>query len=91
MPPSGYYDKVSAALYALWRQPSKAELGGAFPTVDLTIIIDASGAVRSARVSRRSGNTAMDTSASTLTRQLRMLPKPPSGEMTLTVTLEVVE
>ncbi len=91
LPPSGYYDKVSAALYALWRQPSKAELGGKLPTVDLTITIDASGAVKVARVSRRSGNGTMDASALALTHRLRVLPKPPNGGMTLTVTLEVVE
>jgi len=90
-PPSNYYDRVSGVLHSIWRQPSKAELAGTFPTVDLTITVDASGRVSAARVSRRSGNAAMDASAAKLARDLRVLPPPPSGKLTFTVTLEVVE
>jgi len=90
-PPTNYYDKVSAMVYSLWRQPTKGDLGGSLPTVGLEITVDASGRVRAARLARRSGNAAMDASAARLAKALRELPKPPGGGLTFTVTLEVVE
>jgi TonB family protein len=86
-----YREKLYSAIYALWRQPSKAELNGLCPSTDISFTVNASGAVSNPRISRKSGNSAMDASVRRLIRDLRALPPPPRGRMSFTVTLEIVE
>ncbi len=86
-----YFDQVSAVIYQTWRQPSKSELGGRLPTVDVELSVGGDGAVVSSRIVRRSGIEAMDSSAADLLAKLKKLPTPPSGRTTITVTLEIIE
>ncbi|MCK5844771.1 MAG: TonB family protein, partial [Victivallales bacterium] len=58
---------------------------------DISFSVNASGVVVNPRISRRSGNAAMDASVRRLLRELRSLPLPPDGRMSFTVTLEITE
>jgi len=87
--PASYYDAVSVYLYDLWDQPGKAELKGLKPTVTVHISIDASGNVRSAQITKKSGNQAMDTSVEEMVSKLKTLPKPPQGAMEMDVSMEI--
>ncbi|HBC87006.1 MAG TPA: hypothetical protein DCZ94_08640 [Lentisphaeria bacterium] len=87
--PASYYDSVSVYLYELWKQPSQAELKGLKPTVTVHISIDATGNVRSAQITKKSGNSAMDISVNELLTSLKNLPKPPQGALELDVSLEI--
>jgi TonB family protein len=69
-----YYDAVSAALYGLWDQPSRAEVGGGRPTVTASITVDADGRVSRAGLSRGSGTRAMDASVVRVLKDLARLP-----------------
>ena len=89
--PAAYRDKLFAAVYRLWKQPSKPELKGQYPIVDITLTVHADGLVGNSRISQKSGNPAMDLSAYNLLKELKKLPPPPSGEMTFTVSLEIIE
>ena len=86
-----YQNKLYSAIYALWREPSKGELNGRYPTVDISFSVDSSGKVSNLRISRKSGVPAMDASVTRLLCDLRTLPRPPKGRMNFTVSLEIVD
>lgn len=86
-----YQNKLYSAIYALWREPSKGELNGRYPTVDISFSVDSSGKVSNPRISRKSGVPVMDASVARLIRDLRALPRPPKGRMNFTVSLEIVD
>jgi periplasmic protein TonB len=85
-----YFEKISALIYQSWQQPGQSELHGRYPVVDVEITVDASGRVVKSRIARKSGIAVMDQSAQKLLRELRTLPRPPSGKTTFTVSLEIV-
>jgi len=87
--PLDYYDKVSAYLYEVWKQPSKTELKGSRPKVAISITIDAGGRILSASIKSRSGIEAMDASVAELLKNLSSLPAPPGGGMSFDASLEI--
>jgi len=89
--PASYYETVASFLYQRWAQPGRAELGGRKPTVAVSLSLDASGRVKSASITRRSGIAPMDASVEALLAGLTTLPAPPNGAMTLSVNLEIVD
>ncbi len=86
-----YRDNLYTAIYHLWNQPARSELGGKYPIVDITLTVDSNGKVSKSRISQKSGVSAMDISVSRLLRDLKTLPSPPRGSMTFTVSLEIVD
>jgi TonB family protein len=86
-----YYERVSAFLYDIWNQPSKAELKGVKPTVSLFLKVDSSGKILSSSITRPSGISPMDASVNELLKTLDSIPPPPTGAMTLNVSLEVTD
>jgi TonB family protein len=88
---SNYRDKLYTAIYRLWDQPARSELGGKYPIVDITLTVESSGRVSSARISQKSGVRAMDVSVSRLLQKLKQLPPPSAGRMSFTVSLEIVD
>ena len=85
-----YFEKISALMYQQWQQPGQSELRGKYPVVDVEITVDGTGRIVKSRIVRKSGISVMDQSASKLLRELRRLPRPPSGKTTFTVSLEIV-
>ncbi|MCP4180044.1 MAG: TonB C-terminal domain-containing protein [bacterium] len=77
-----YYDKVRSSLYSLWKQPSRAAIGSSNPSVLISISVNSSGKVVSAKIIRKSGVSVMDRSVMKLLSSLSRLPKPPEGAMT---------
>ena len=88
---ANYRDKLYTAIYRLWNQPAKSELGGRYPVVDITLTVESSGRVSSARISHRSGVKAMDSSVDRLLKNLKRLPPPSAGRMQFTISLEIVD
>ena len=85
-----YFEKISALMYQSWQQPGQSELRGKYPVVDVEITVNGSGKILKSRIVRKSGVAVMDQSAQKLLRELRRLPRPPSGKTTFTVSLEIV-
>jgi len=88
---ASYRDKLYTAIYESWNQPARSELGGKYPVVDITLTVESNGRISSSRISQKSGLGAMDLSVKRLLGSLKKLPKPPSGRMTFTVSLEIVD
>jgi TonB family protein len=86
-----YFEQVSALMYQTWQQPNHSELRGKNPVVNIEITVDAYGRVLKSRIVQRSGVVAMDRSADKLLREIRKLPKPPTGKTTFTVSLEIIK
>jgi len=86
-----YMEKVSSIIYKIWEQPGKSELRGRQPTVDIKITVNSAGKIINSRIISKSGVSVMDISARRLLRDLTILPKPPNGTITFTVTLEIVD
>ena len=88
---ANYRDKLYTAIYKLWDQPARSELGGKYPVVDITMTVESNGRVSSSRISQKSGIKAMDSSVIRLLQKLKQLPPPSAGRMTFTVSLEIVD
>ena len=88
---ANYRDKLYTAIYRLWDQPARSELGGKYPIVDITITVESNGRVSSSRISQKSGINAMDASVVRLLQHLKQLPVPSAGRMTFTISLEIVD
>jgi TonB family protein len=71
-----YLETISAVLRNRWKQPAAAELGGRRPQTAVALEIAGDGHLRSARISKRSGVAAMDSSVEALLRGVRRLPPP---------------
>ncbi|MBP5183077.1 MAG: TonB C-terminal domain-containing protein [Lentisphaeria bacterium] len=84
----GYYEQVRVYLMRSWQQPNTAMLNNARPEVLVLIHVDASGRILSARITKRSGNSAMDSSVEDLLNRVKVLPKPPK-ELTFTVNVNI--
>ncbi len=85
-----YSEKISALMYQCWQQPGQSELHGKYPVVNVEITVNGSGKIVKSRIVKKSGIAIMDQSAKKLLRELRTLPRPPSGKTTFTVSLEIV-
>ena len=83
-----YYEKVRLTLMRSWKQPNRAQLNNRKPEVLLMIHVDASGRVISAKITKRSGNYAMDKSVEQMLEKVTVLPKPPK-EMNFTVNVNI--
>lgn len=86
-----YYDRVSAYLYQLWKQPNKSELQGKYPVVSVSMKFDKNGSIRSSRILKYSGNAVMDKSVAELLAGISSLPAPPQEITELDISLEIVE
>ena len=84
-----YYDSVSSVLYARWQQPDRSVFGSNLPVVNVKISVNANGRVLNYKITGLSGIQAMDQSVKNLLSSLRQLPAPPSGAMTIDVSLEL--
>ncbi|MBO4303973.1 MAG: TonB family protein [Lentisphaeria bacterium] len=84
----GYYEQVRVYLMRSWQQPNTALLNNARPEVQVLIQVDSSGRILSARITKRSGNNAMDVSVEDMLNKVKVLPKPPY-EMTFTVNVNI--
>lgn len=71
-----YLSTISAILRSRWDQPRAAELGGRRPVTVVALTIARDGRVTGAKISRKSGNSAMDVSVQTLLNGLTRLPPP---------------
>lgn len=85
-----YYEQVKNFLMRSWQQPNTALLNNTRPEVLVLISVDASGRITSAKILRRSGNSAMDSSVESLLESVKVLPKPPRA-MQFTVNVNIVE
>ena len=83
---SDYYSKVEAFLKRQWQQPSL--YNNEQLKVVVLLQVDKSGRVLQARIQKRSGVAAMDSSVEQLIRSLRVLPAPPQT-MQFDVTMEI--
>ena len=86
----GYYEQVRNFLMRSWQQPNTALLNNTRPEVRVLISVDASGRITSARILRRSGNNAMDSSVEALLQAVKVLPKPPRA-MQFTVDVNIID
>ena len=84
----GYYEQVRVYLMRSWQQPNTAMLNNTRPEVQLLIHVDASGRILSARITKRSGNSAMDSSVEDMLNKVKVLPRPPK-ELTFTVNVNI--
>ncbi|MBR2906380.1 MAG: TonB family protein [Lentisphaeria bacterium] len=85
-----YYEQVRNFLMRSWQQPNTALLNNTRPEVLVLINVDASGRITSAKILRRSGNNAMDSSVEALLQAVKVLPKPPRA-MQFTVNVNIVD
>ena len=83
-----YYEQVRVYLMRSWQQPNTAMLNNTRPEVLVLIHVDSSGRILSARITKRSGNNAMDSSVEDLLNKVKVLPKPPK-EMTFEVNVYI--
>lgn len=75
-------------LQSRWKQPPDSLLGGKRPSVDIVLTISASGKVQHSSIKRSSGVAAMDDSVKRLLAGLDILPRPPAGAVSITITLK---
>ena len=75
-------------LQSRWKQPPDSLLGGKRPSVDIVLTISASGKVQHSSIKRSSGVAAMDDSVKRLLTGLDILPRPPAGAVSITITLK---
>jgi colicin import membrane protein len=69
-----YFDLVSARLYEMWDQPTRASVGGGQPRVTVHVTVLPDGQVAATRIDRNSGVAAMDTSVAVVLKKLSRLP-----------------
>ena len=80
--------KLLPYLQSRWKQPPDSLLGGKRPSVDIVLTISASGKVQHSSIKRSSGVAAMDDSVKRLLAGLDILPRPPAGAVSITITLK---
>ncbi|MEI8078165.1 MAG: TonB family protein [bacterium] len=91
---ASYFADVTARLHEQWNQPSRSEVGDGQPRVVVSLTIASDGRVTSARVTNRSGRTAMDASVQELLSSLSRLAAPhdfgiTSSSLTIVVNFEL--
>jgi len=86
---ASYFNRVSEYIYGIWKQPTKAETGNRQQKVEIKVTVDSFGRVVSARVVKKSMNSAMNRSIDELLRNMKTLPVPPKGKSTFSIELEV--
>ncbi len=85
-----YYSRVASFLYGRWQQPNKELLGNAKPSVDVKVVVDASGRILSAAIVSKSGVMVMDSSVERLFAEVKSLPVPPKG-MEFTIKMIITD
>jgi TonB family protein len=86
---ASYFNRVSGYIYRIWRQPTKAETGNRPRKVEIKVTVDSFGRVISARIIRKSQNSAMNRSVEELLKNMKTLPAPPDGKAVFSIELEV--
>jgi len=89
-----WHAALSAELYRLWAQPSRADVGGGNPAVRVTLSITAEGRVVDARITGPSHVVPMTTSVKRLLDSLGTVPAPKSygvegSPIVITVTFKL--
>lgn len=87
-----FYAVVRVYIDGIWKEPGKAQLGGAKPVVVVEVSVDSYGKILSAEIIQRSNNIAMDTSVENLLKEIKKFPKaPPNGALKFTLTLDITD
>jgi len=84
-----YFNRISEYIYKIWKQPSKSETGHRSQIVEIEVRVDSSGRVLESKILRKSSNSAMNRSVSSLLRTMKSLPAPPNGKTSFSIELEV--
>lgn len=84
-----YTDQVGAYIKKLWETPPKNILGNQKPEVTIFLSIGADGRIIYSRIVSVSGVPVMDDSVKKLLEQLKSVPAPQNGPITLTLIMEI--
>ncbi len=88
-PSADYKKKLTGFVRSQWLPPSASEIGNAKLKAAITVEVAANGAVKSAKLSRTSGNRKMDATVTSLATRLRSRKAPAPGNGTVRVEIEL--
>jgi len=88
-PSADYKKKLTSFVRSQWLPPAASEIGNAKLKAAITVEVAANGAVKSAKLSRTSGNRKMDATVTSLATRLRSRKAPAPGSGTVRLEVEL--